>query len=71
MTDFAASRAAFFSIHRSYLLGIEAGLPSAPIGDQLMAAARIYADSIEALEVDSLQKCELLSEMHDAFCEIP
>lgn len=71
MSDFASARAAFFSIHRSYLLAIEAGLPSAPIGDQLMAAARFYADSIESLDVDSLQKCELLSEMHDAFLEIP
>lgn len=71
MVDFACARAAFFSTHRAYLLGIEAGLPSAPIGDQLTAAARIYADSIESLDVDSLQKCAFLAEMHDAFLEIP
>lgn len=71
MTDFASARAAFFSIHRAYLLGVEAGLPSAPIGAQLNAAARIYADSIESLDVDSLQKIELLTEMHDAFAEMP
>lgn len=71
MTDFASSRAAFFSLHRAYLLGVEVGLPSAPLGAQLNAAARIYADSIESLDVDSLQKCELLSEMHDAFNELP
>lgn len=71
MIDFADARAAFFSLHRSYLLGIEAGLPSAPLGDQLNAAARIYMDSIDALAVDSHQKFALMAEVHDAFCEIP
>lgn len=71
MPYFASARAAFFSIHRAYLLGVEAGLPLAPLAAQLNAAGRIYADSIESLEVDTDQKFELLTEMHDAFAEMP
>lgn len=71
MPGYGERRAAFMSLCRSYVLCIEAGLPSAPLYDVLNGAVAALLDSIEALEVDVHQKMALQSEVWDELRDLP
>lgn len=71
MRTYEQSRAAFFSLVRTYELAVEAGLPVSSLWDVLHEAIPPILTDIEGLEIDRYQKQALIEEVVDAVNALP